>query len=638
MQLRQLIKNDPQYTIAALLHLFGGENDFKCTEQKILKILAKQYESAGFLSSEQLMAVARILPKYHDKLEGLVFESQPEERKESIPSKFEKTAWLDDKRIRLKSDDKADAIRTKQLFDRRYSPKTDSYSCQFTLDNLLNLREWGFSFSQDLRRLQRKVCRKASTISGQIEIPGLSGTLRDYQKEGVNFLNVKNGRALIADEMGVGKTIQALAYCQLVKEEKPILIVTTGGSKLNWRNEVRIWLPNSSTYICEGRKPTMEKIDAEVCIINYDILKGWEKVLLATGFKILIGDEIHKIKNPDTARSKSFAKFGESIQKFIAMSGTPFDNRPIELFASVSLLAPWLFPSYWDYAKRYCGAYESPWGWDVSGKSHIDELYDKLGYIMIRRKKADVLKELPEKNRQIIPIEYDERVYKQGLKEYRDWARREWKEDDEGFMQYFRDNPAAAMVEIEKLKLAVARAKMPAAIEWIEDYLENEDKLVIFCEHKEIQEWLLKKFKGISVHSKEKGSAHEFQKCSICGVDQDKHNTDPNSCEKYFPNMKARLFIGGRDAIEAITLTAARATCTIEFWWVWAKHAQAEDRIHRIGQEHDSVDAFYLIADGTIENDIVKILDKKRRISDEALDGIKTEKDDLLAGLLASLV
>jgi len=635
MQLRQLIKTDPDYTIAALLHLFGGDKVFKCTERKILKILARQYESTGLLSDPQLQAAARILPKYHDKLAGLEVIASPE--KKELPSQYDKIAWLDGISIRLKTNDRADAIRTKQLFNRRYRASDDSYSCQFTLDNLLHLKEWGFSFHRDLRRKQRKVCRKASTLTNRIETPGLPGTLREYQNEGVNFIHAKGGRALLGDDMGLGKTVQALAYCHLIKET-PILIVTTGGSKLNWRNEVNIWLPGRSIFICKGRKPGIKKIKEQVTIINYDILKAWEPVLLATDFKVLIGDEIHYIKNPKANRSKAFKSLGTSIEKFIAMSGTPFDNRPIELFAAVNLLSPWLFPSYWDYAKRYCGAYEGDWGWVVTGASHIPELYEKLQYIMIRRNKVDVLKELPDKIRSIIPIEYDEKIYAAGMKEFKAWADRDWKRDDEGRMQTFEYNPAAAMVQIEKLKFACAKSKMPAVYEWIEEFLETDDKLVVFCEHQEIQQMLLEQFKKIAVHSKVKTSVYEFQKCDACGVVQDKHKSDPTACEQYTPNLKARLFIGGKDAIEAITLTAARATCTVEFWWTWTKHAQAEDRVYRIGQEHDSVNAFYLIADGTIENDIIKLLDKKRKVFDGALDGIETEKDDLLAGLLKKLV
>ena len=640
MQLRQLIKSDPDYTLAALLHLFGEGKSFHCTEKQLLKILAKQYETTGFLSDSQLMAASRILPKYHDHLQGLEVKSKAQTTPavDESKSNFAKTAWLAGDLIRLKTNDPADAIRTKQLFNRRYSQKNDSCSCQFTLDNMLFLKEWGFSFERELRRKSRKVFRKAKHITGEIEIPGLPGKLRGYQKEGVNFLKAKNGRALIADEMGLGKTVQALSYCFSEKEERPILIVTTGGSKLNWRNEVKIWLPGASIFFCKGRKPTVKKISEDVVIINYEILKGWVNILLETNFKILIGDEIHYIKNPSTDRSKAFTKLGNTIEKFIAMSGTPLDNRPIELYASVSLLAPWLFPSYWDYAKRYCGAFEGPWGWDVSGKSHLDELFDKLGYVMIRRKKCEVLTELPEKVRSVIPIEYDEAIYKKGLKEFQAWKDREWKEDEDGDMMLYERNPAAAMVEIEKLKLSVAKSKMKSVCEWIEEYLENEDKLVVFCEHREIQEILLAKFKGISVHSKDKASVYEFQKCVNCGVVQDKHKTNPDACDEYKPNLKAKLFIGGRDAIEAITLTAARATCTIEFWWVWAKHAQAEDRVHRIGQEHDSVTAYYLVADGTIENEIIKILDKKRAIGDASLDGIVTAKDDMLAGLMTSLV
>lgn len=642
MDIRLLIKTEPSFTIAALLHLFGQGRYFKCQESTLLKMLADQYEKTNCLSDPQLRAAGRILQKYHKQFKNLEPIPEPTTDIKVTASKHNKEAWLDGSLVRFKTDDKADVIKTKRLFNRRYGSKSEIYSCSFTLDNIVFLKEWGFKLERMLRRELRRLRITAKAVNELIDIPNLAGTLRDYQNKGVSFVNMKGGRALIADDMGLGKTIQALAYCKLYEIKRPVLIVTTGGSKLNWKQECDIWLPSESVTICSGRNPSVDKIDTDIAIINYEILnakkgKKWWQVLLASDFKILIGDEIHYIKNPKAKRTVAFIKFAGAIKEFIAMSGTPMDNRPIELFTCINLLAPWLFPSYWDYAKRYCGAYEGDWGWDVSGKSNITELHEKLSYIMIRRKKSEVLTELPEKVRSVIPIEYDKAIYQKGLKIFEEWASRDWQNDDDGVMQKYRENPAAAMVQIEKLKLAAAKSKMKAVLLWIADFLESEPKLVVFAEHKEIQKTILDHFGKIAISSKEKDKAvYAFQKCKNCDIKQDKHKDNPKACDNYEPNLDCRLFVGGRDAREAITLTASNATCFVELWW--NGHDQAEDRVYRIGQERDSVGAYYLIADGTIENKTMKLLDSKTKTKDGALDGIETKNSDMLAGLLKDLI
>ncbi len=643
MDIRKLIQAESSFTIAALLQLFGEGRTYKCQESALLTTLATQYEKNSCLSDPQLKACGRILQKYHKEFQGLVpIDLEPVVDDELVPIDEMKTAWIDGDKIRFKTPDKADVIKTKRLFNRRYGSKSKVYSCAFTIDNIAFLKEWGFKLDRDLRRDLRRLRSKANTINELIHIPGLVGTLRDYQNKAVAFIDMKGGRALIGDDMGLGKTIQALAYVKKYEHERPILIVTTGGSKLNWQQECNIWLPGESTYICSGRNPDIDKVDADIAIINYEILttkkgKKWFQTLINSEFKMLIGDEIHYIKNPKAKRTPAFIAISETIKKFIAMSGTPMDNRPIELFVFVNLLAPWLFPSYWDYAKRYCAAYEGNFGWDVTGKSNIPELFEKLSYIMIRRKKSEVLTELPDKVRSVIPIEYDKAVYKRGLKAFEAWGARDWKEDDEGCMQRYKENPAAAMVQIEKLKFAAAKAKLKSVLLWISDYLESEAKLVVFAAHIEIQEAILKHFGKIAVSSKQKDKAvYAFQKCKNCDIKQDKHKANPDACNNYEPNLDTRLFVGGRDAREAITLTAANATCFVELWW--NGHDQAEDRVYRIGQERDSVYAYYLIADDTIDNDIMKLLDGKTKTKDGALDGIDTKKSDMLTGLLKGLL
>ena len=140
-------------------------------------------------------------------------------------------------------------------------------------------------------------------------------------------------------------------------------------------------------------------------VINYDILDRHLPALLAKGFDMCVVDECHYIKNQKTKRYKAVASLVKSIQKKVFLTGTPVPNRPIEGYPIFNLLAPDTFRSFMGYAKRYCDAYQTRWGWDFSGASNLAELQSILREnIMIRRLKADVLTELPSKVRQVIVL------------------------------------------------------------------------------------------------------------------------------------------------------------------------------------------------------------------------------------------
>jgi SWI/SNF-related matrix-associated actin-dependent regulator 1 of chromatin subfamily A len=184
-----------------------------------------------------------------------------------------------------------------------------------------------------------------------------------------------------------------------------------------------------------------------------------------------------------------------------------------------------------------------------------------------------------------------------------------------------RAKNAQAVVQIEKLKQICVRGKMAAMKEWINNYLEEQDKLVVFGVHKEVIDLLMEEFKGFAP-VKIDGSVSMVNRQAAV----DSFQTDPN-CKVFVGNIQA--------AGVGITLTASNSTCFTELGWTPGGHSQAEDRVHRIGQEADSVNAYYIVAKGTIEEKIMLMLDTKTKVLAEVLDGAEVESSSLLSDLLA---
>ena len=456
--------------------------------------------------------------------------------------------------------------------------------------------------------------------SSEFRVEGLSGELRPFQRAGVEYA-VKNKRVIIADEMGLGKTIQALGTIQALNAY-PALIVCPASLKLNWRNEVKKWLPEKKIVICNG---VTAGGDEDIIIINYDILKK-HQYLKERKIQSIILDESHYCKNFKTIRTKLIKELSADIDIRILLTGTPVLNRPSELISQLEILGRLGELGGWfNFAKRYCGAYRTRFGWDLSGATHLEELNQKMrGLCFVRRKKADVLKELPAKQRSIVSIDIDNRkeyqkaendlinylrgqaVEKadflesiQGLTaEEKKQAKRE-RADEAGR----KAESAEHLVKIETLKQVAVRGKMEAIKTWVEDFLETGEKLVLFGHHKEVV----------------KGIASLFNAPCITGdtpLDKrqdyvEKFQNDPD-CKLIVLNIRA----GG----VGLTLTASSNVAFVELGWNPADHLQAEDRCHRIGQE-ESVTAYYLIGENTIDQMIYDLIESKRVVVDASTEG-----------------
>lgn len=457
---------------------------------------------------------------------------------------------------------------------------------------------------------------------------GMLMQLRPYQIAGADRLAGElklNG--MLADEMGLGKSAQALAALWAKRKTAfPALIVCPGSLKYVWASEITKWLPDISVRVLNGRCNRQKytyRNEYEITVINYDILAdwgnnaGWAQILKETGFQTAIFDECHKMKNPKAKRTMAILDMGKGIANKIALSGTPIESRPIEFFTTLQLVAPKLFPNYWTYGTRYCGGVQNGFGVKFNGASNTQELNDILTEnCMIRRRKADVLTELPPKQRQVIPVQIDMRQYGDMEKSLVSFLQK-----SKGVMT--AQDQANVLAQIERCKQAAVLGKLKQAQEFIENYLETGKKLVVFATHTFTLDALEGAFLGHCVRID--GSTAMSKREAIVN----KFQTDKNTT----------LFLGNiKAAGVGLTLTTASDTLTLELGWTPGEHEQAEDRVHRIGQQADSVMAYYMIAKDTIEQKIMELLDEKRKILSQVLDGREVSQSSLLSELIKQYV
>ena len=458
---------------------------------------------------------------------------------------------------------------------------------------------------------------------------GIKRTLRPYQIQGVERMaGDLNLRALLADEMGLGKTPQALVAAWVRRQDAfPLLVMCPGSLKWNWAKEIGLWLPNVAVRILEGMatRRTAYRIrqEREITIVNWDILadrntkngvnQGWAALLKDTPFQMVILDECQDIKNEKTKRTKAVKEVCKPIPNILALSGTPIESRPAEFWPILSLLDKTLFASEWAFKTRYCGEYKMGESNNFKGASNTVELNEILtDRIMIRRQKIDVLPDLPPKVRQAIPVHIDMKEYTRAENDLRSFL-----QESKGLPPSERN--AGGLAHIEKCKQAAMRGKLPFAIDYIESYLSSGKKLVVFGVHVFVMDALENAFKGRVVR----------MDGSVIGEKRQK------AVDAFQGDDSIRLFIGTiKPAGRGHTLTEASDTLTLEFEWTPGKHDQAEDRVHRIGQTASSVNALYMIAEGTIDEYFMEIIDTKRDVLSQVLDGKEAESVAMLSYLM----
>ena len=513
----------------------------------------------------------------------------------------------------------------------------------------------GWELSQNARESYEKLLNhvRPGVPRAVVSVTRLQDFL-PYQVRAVEFLEAVHGRGILGDDMGLGKTIESLGYLLIHSEIRPAVVVCRATVKINWLREIRKWT-GESALIISGRSEADALPPSPWYIINFDILGrddrsaedrkkharktssnigGWWRSLLNTKPKAVIADEVHYIAEPTTVRTAAFRALvrGGSLESLILLSGTLQRNRPKELYVPLNLVAPKDFSNQREFCERYCGPTDLVHYWkpkvrgrwlvtrEYDGASNLDELNERMVPYMIRRRKADVLPELPSKTRSVVEMELDE----PSLKVYAGAA-----DDFLAWVAAHIERGVQAQRQIEILKQLAYLAKRNAVIQWIKDFLDVEDKLIVFAYHTRAVRDIQNEFPDISAVIEGATSVKDRQV----------------AIDRFQNDATCRLFVGEIMAAgEGITLTAAHAVAMVELVWTAAVHEQAEDRAHRIGQK-DNVLVYYLIAPGTVEDYIMKVLQTKFSTARAVLDGEDGEKffgdpvrEDITGSVVGSLL
>lgn len=422
--------------------------------------------------------------------------------------------------------------------------------------------------------------------------------LYSFQKEGIQFAIERHGRVLIADEMGVGKTIQAIALCKIYQDDWPVLIICPGSVKYSWKNELMNWLKIKEKYIqILNNGKTKLNLKANFYIISYDLIRRIYKKLNKRNFNFVILDESHCIKNKDALRTYYTMPIAQKSKRLLLLSGTPLLSRPVEGFTALACLRPDIFDEFNAYGNRYCDPQLSPFGISWSGASNTKELHFIFSSLMIRRLKKEVLNQLPPKRRMKIEIECEKSPLNQIKDHYKNRGKK-------GL------GPKLTMPDIYRL---TGEAKIKGVKRYVSDLIETDVKFLIFGHHQfvldAIEKLVLKQKIGyIRIDGKTVG--------------QDRYNL----VNKYQEDPKCKVAILSINAASTgITLTSASLVVFAELTWTPAIMIQAEDRAHRIGQIGDFVDVAYLYGRDTLDEYIFSKLSHKLNIVSTTLDDRKAD-------------
>ena len=449
--------------------------------------------------------------------------------------------------------------------------------------------------------------------------------LYPFQYVGVRFVELTNGRCLIGDDMGIGKTIQALAYIGLHPETQPVLVVCPANVKYNWLKEAQDWLPNISSGVVKNGNSAIP--DTDIVIINYDLMRKKKDELMERDFNLCIFDESHYLKNRKAQRTIASLELGIKADHVICLSGTAITNRPEEFFTTLNLISPADFPNFMQYAKRYCDAYHNGWGWDYSGSTNSEELHLITRDFTIRRLKKEVMSELPDKIRQFIPVHPDnkdltvyQRIQRAYLADYH-------AQIDSGHME-----PGFVLNMLTELRHHCGLLKVKEAARWVQEYHAQTNKpIVIYAHHLDV---ILALVSELNITT---SNTQPPLKPVITGKTSSMKRME--IIEAFQEGKIPILICSTVAAKEGITLTAADTVVFVEREWVAAWEEQAEDRVNRIGQDSENVHAVYLTVSGTIDERFDRIVEEKREIVSSILDGGDMEtRKGITTALLESMI
>lgn len=462
------------------------------------------------------------------------------------------------------------------------------------------------------RELFRKL-KDFTKIKKQPTPKQFAGKLRDYQSAGLNwlhFLNAHNLSGCLADDMGLGKTIQALALLQSLKEKKILstsLIVVPVTTLANWENELKTFTPKIKFRIHAGtgRRQGLDIFKgSDIVIVSYQTLRSDIEYFAAQEFDYVILDEAQNIKNCLSQTFKAIKSLKSRHR--LSLTGTPVENNTLELWSQMEFLNPGLLGNLTDYKREFALPIES-----LGDEAAADRLRKMIFPFILRRKKEDVAKELPDKTISILYSEMDNRqaeIYAQHKKRCRENLEEKLAEDGvegsaiEIFAALLKLRQIAIFPQLANPKFSdIPSAKFDLLKDTIDEILEEDHKILIFSQ-------FVDSLKIIESHLKKMKIKYSYLDGSVSSLkrkDEIVRFQNEEDTKIFLLSLKA----GG----VGINLTSADYVILFDPWWNPATEAQAIDRAHRIGQSKKVI-AYKMITKNTVEEKIVELQNRKQAL------------------------
>lgn len=507
------------------------------------------------------------------------------------------------------------------LVPTKYEPQVTAFMSRFGFK--LNL-------SKKVQEQEVEIAIKDVPTGENLDLSFMKLQPYPFQRHGIAY-GIENERVIIGDQPGLGKTIQSIGIVSYVKAW-PCLVICPSSLKENWRREFEKVTGKKAMILTDAVKRNYKLFYeaglADVFIVNYESLKKYFVSSIAKPakwtlrdvffrkeiemFKSVIIDELHRCKSSQTHQSK-FTKGITTGKKYvIGLTGTPVVNKPKDLVSQLFIINQMneIFGNYKHFVDKYC-----------AGKNEASNLKELNAHLrnncFIRREKQAVLKDLPDKQRQVVVCEISNR------KEYDDAEKDlikyliEYKDaSDEKIASTLRGE---IMVKIGILKNISARGKLNDVFEFVDDIMESGEKLILFIHLKEVANAVLHKYHGA---------------VSITGADD--MIARQSAVDRFQKDPKVKLIVCSiKAAGVGLTLTASSRVGFIEFPWTYADCEQCEDRAHRIGQK-DSVTCYYFLGKHTIDGKIYKIIQTKKAIA-QAVTGSTEQIPENIVDMVANL-
>jgi len=314
----------------------------------------------------------------------------------------------------------------------------------------------------------------------------LGGELAPFQWAGVRYA-LDARRTFIADEQGLGKTVEALAAIE-ADGAYPAVVVCPASLKLNWERETAKWLPHREVVVIEGRSAVAPT--GEITILNYEIVAAHRETLGRLKPRALIVDESHYVKNPQAKRTRAVRRLADAVRPDglrLALSGTPVLNHAEELVSQLRVIGRLAdFGSGAQFARRFRGEHsEERLHWHLRRSCFV------------RRLKSEVLPQLPAKRQVVVPVALgNEREYRLAEDDVIAWLRTQPLDLRELNAKIAATLRAERLAQLGTLQRLAARGKLGGALAWIGDFLQSGEPLVVFARHIEVQEAVLARFPG----------------------------------------------------------------------------------------------------------------------------------------------